>query len=103
LPVDLRERGLTSTLASRALAIEMMRGSSGRACSAVNRRLMLAGFRPTRRASSAFERLGSGRACGEPSTMRAVELMAESQLRAELMAEHYRVESKQWFVLYQGN
>jgi hypothetical protein len=49
-----------------------------------------------------LERLGPGRACEEPSVMRAVELMAESQLRAELMAEHYRVESKQWFTLYQG-
>ena len=34
--------------------------------------------------------------------MRAVELLAESQLRAELMAEHYRIESKQWFREYQG-
>lgn len=49
-----------------------------------------------------IERLGSGPACAAPSTMRAVELMAESQLRAELMAEHYRIESKQWFREYQG-
>jgi hypothetical protein len=49
-----------------------------------------------------IERLGPGKACGAPSMMRAVELMAESQLRAELMAEHYRIESKQWFALYQG-
>jgi hypothetical protein len=49
-----------------------------------------------------IERLGPGQACAAPSVMRAVELLAESQLRAELMAEHYRVESKQWFREYQG-
>jgi hypothetical protein len=49
-----------------------------------------------------IERLGPGRACAAPSAMRAVELLAESQLRAELMAEHYRIESKQWFRHYQG-
>jgi hypothetical protein len=48
-----------------------------------------------------IDRLGPGRACASPSTMRAVELLAESQLRAELMAEHYRIESKQWFREYQ--
>jgi hypothetical protein len=49
-----------------------------------------------------IERLGPGRACAAPSAMRALELLAESQLRAELMAEHYRIESKQWFRHYQG-
>jgi hypothetical protein len=49
-----------------------------------------------------IDRLGPGQASEAPATMRAVELMAESQLRAELMAEHYRIESKQWFGLYQG-
>lgn len=49
-----------------------------------------------------IDRLGPGRASDAPSTMRAVELLAESQLRAELMAEHYRIESKQWFRHYQG-
>jgi hypothetical protein len=49
-----------------------------------------------------IERLGPGRACAAPSAMRALELLAESQLRAELMAEHYRIESKQWFGHYQG-
>jgi hypothetical protein len=61
LPLDLRGRRLISMLASRALAIEMMSGSSGRACSAVNRRLILAGLRPTRRASSAFDIPASAR------------------------------------------
>jgi hypothetical protein len=32
--------------------------------------------------------------------VRALALLAESQLRAELAAEHYRVEAKQWFALY---
>jgi hypothetical protein len=49
-----------------------------------------------------IDRLGPGQACAAPSAMRAVELLAESQLRAELMAEHYRIESKQWFGQYQG-
>lgn len=49
-----------------------------------------------------IERLGPGQGCTAPSTMRAFELMAESQLRAELMAEHYRIESKQWFGEYRG-
>jgi hypothetical protein len=48
-----------------------------------------------------IDRLGPARACAAPSTMRAVELLAESQLRAELMAEGYRIESKQWFNEYQ--
>lgn len=47
-----------------------------------------------------LERLGPGRPCGERSTSRALEQLAESQLRAELMAEHYRAEAKQWFTLY---
>ena len=51
---------------------------------------------------SLLERLGPGTQCAAPSTMRALEQLAESQLRAELMAEHYRVESKQWFTLYHG-
>jgi hypothetical protein len=49
-----------------------------------------------------LERLGPGRPCAEPSALRAMAQLAESQLRAELMAEHYRVESKQWFTLYHG-
>jgi hypothetical protein len=48
-----------------------------------------------------IERLGPGQACAAPSTMRAVELLAESQLRAELMAERYRIESKQWRARHQ--
>lgn len=48
-----------------------------------------------------LDRLGPAQACAAPSTMRAVELLAESQLRAELMAEGYRIESKQWFGEYQ--
>lgn len=49
-----------------------------------------------------IERLGSGSASASPSMMRSVELLAESQLRAELMAEHYRIESKQWFGEFRG-
>jgi hypothetical protein len=49
-----------------------------------------------------IERLGPGRALGEPSAVRALAMLAESQLRAELAAEHYRKESKQWFSLYHG-
>jgi len=51
---------------------------------------------------SLLQRLRPGRPCAEPSTLRALEQLAESQLRAELMAEHYRFESKQWFALYHG-
>jgi hypothetical protein len=49
-----------------------------------------------------IERLGPGRGSAPPSMSRAVELLAESQLRAELMVEHYRIESKQWFSEFQG-
>jgi hypothetical protein len=49
-----------------------------------------------------IERMGSGRALGEPSAVRAMAQLAESQLRAELTAEHYRKEAKQWFSLYNG-
>ena len=49
---------------------------------------------------SLLERMGPGARCAEGSTMRALAQLAESQLRAELIAEHYRVESKQWFTLY---
>jgi hypothetical protein len=49
-----------------------------------------------------IERLGPGTAVAEPDAMRAMAQLAESQLRAELMAEHYRVESGQWFTLYHG-
>ncbi len=49
-----------------------------------------------------LERLGPGTQCTERSTVRALEQLAESQLRAELMSEHYRVESKHWFTLYHG-
>ena len=49
-----------------------------------------------------LKRLGPGQPCAEPSTLRALAQLAESQLRAEVMAEHYRVESKQWFTLYHG-
>lgn len=51
---------------------------------------------------SLIERLGPGEAAAEPDAMRALAQLAESQLRAELMAEHYRVESGQWFALYHG-
>lgn len=47
-----------------------------------------------------IERLGPGRALAEPSAVRAMAQLAESQLRAELAAEHYRMEAKQWFALY---
>jgi hypothetical protein len=47
-----------------------------------------------------IERLGPGAALGEPSAVRALAQLAESQLRAELAAEHYRREAKQWFALY---
>ena len=50
-----------------------------------------------------IERLGPGETVAEPSAMRALAQLAESQLRAELRAEHYRVESKQWFSLYHGS
>jgi hypothetical protein len=49
-----------------------------------------------------MERLGPGAAVAKPTAMRALAQLAESQLRAELMAEHYRVESHQWFSLYHG-
>jgi hypothetical protein len=49
-----------------------------------------------------IERLGPGEVVAEPDAMRALAQLAESQLRAELMAEHYRVESGQWFTLYHG-
>ena len=49
-----------------------------------------------------IQRLGPGRAVAEPSAVRALALLAESQLRAELAAEHYRKEAKQWFALYHG-
>src|SRR5262249_19037006 len=42
------------------------------------------------------------KAIGEPAAVRALALLAESQLRAELAAEHYRMEAKQWFSLYHG-
>jgi hypothetical protein len=48
-----------------------------------------------------LERLGPGRQCAEPSALRALAQLAESQLRAELTAEHYRVESKRWCTQYQ--
>jgi hypothetical protein len=44
-----------------------------------------------------IERLEPGRIKAPTSMLRSIELLAESQLRAELMAEHYRIESKQWF------
>ena len=44
-----------------------------------------------------IERLAPGKPLGEPSTLRALEQLAECQLRAELMAEHFRYEAKQWF------
>jgi hypothetical protein len=47
-----------------------------------------------------IERVGPGKAIGEPAAVRALGLLAESQLRAELAAEHYRIEAKQWFTLY---
>lgn len=47
-------------------------------------------------------RLGPGRPYAEPSALRALAQLAESQLRAEFVAEQYRVESKQWFALYHG-
>jgi hypothetical protein len=49
-----------------------------------------------------IEKLGPGTAAAEPSAMRAMAQLAESQLRAELTAEHFRTESKQWFTLYHG-
>ena len=49
-----------------------------------------------------IEGMGPGRPIGEPSTVRAMAQLAESQLRAELAAEHYRKEAKQWFALYNG-
>ncbi len=48
---------------------------------------------------SLLERLAPGAPCGEPSTLRALEQLAESQLRAELLAEHFRIEAKHWFTL----
>jgi hypothetical protein len=44
-----------------------------------------------------IERIGPSKPLGEPSTLRALEQLAESQLRAELMAEHFRYEAKRWF------
>ncbi len=49
-----------------------------------------------------IERLEPGRVSASLSMPRSVEILAESQLRAELMAEHYRIESKQWFTEFQG-
>jgi hypothetical protein len=49
-----------------------------------------------------LQRLGPGESCAEPSAVRALAQLAESQLRAELLADHYRVESNQWFMLYHG-
>jgi hypothetical protein len=49
-----------------------------------------------------LERLAPGRPYAEPSALRALAQLAESQLRAEFIAEQYRVESKQWFALYHG-
>jgi hypothetical protein len=49
---------------------------------------------------SLLERLTPGHTSGEPSTLRALEQLAESQLRAELIAEHFRIEAKQWFALF---
>lgn len=49
-----------------------------------------------------IERLGPGEMVAEPDAMRALAQMAESQLRGELLAEHFRVESGQWFTLYHG-
>jgi hypothetical protein len=49
-----------------------------------------------------IEGMGPGQPIGEPSAVRAMAQLAESQLRAELAAEHYRKESKQWFALYNG-
>ncbi len=49
-----------------------------------------------------LERHAPGRPCGEPSTLRALSQLAESQLRAEIMVDHYRIESGQWFTLYHG-
>ncbi len=49
-----------------------------------------------------IERLQPGKVDAPTSMLRSVELLAESQLRAELMAEHYRIESKQWFGELQG-
>lgn len=47
-----------------------------------------------------LERLGTGRPCGERSTLRALEHLAESQLRAEVMAEHGRLDAQRWSALY---
>jgi hypothetical protein len=47
-----------------------------------------------------IKRLGRASAVGGPSAVRALSLLAEAQLRAELTAEHYRMESKQWFSQY---
>ena len=47
-----------------------------------------------------IDSLGPGRAAGERSAVRALSLLAEAQLRAELAVEHYRKESRQWFSLY---
>ncbi len=47
-----------------------------------------------------IERLGPGAALGEPSAVRALAQLAESQLRAELAAEHYRREAKPWLARY---
>lgn len=49
-----------------------------------------------------LNRLGPGQPYEEPSALRALAQLAESQLRAEFIAEQYRVESKQWFALYHG-
>jgi hypothetical protein len=52
---------------------------------------------------SLLERLAPGRPCAEPSTLRALQQLAESQLRSELMAEYYRTEAKQLFALHHGS
>ena len=45
-------------------------------------------------------RLRPGSVVAEPTTMRALEQLAESQLRSEMIAEQYRRESRQWADLY---
>ncbi len=44
-----------------------------------------------------LRRLAPGRSCGEPSMLGALERLAESQLRSELLAEHFRHEAKELF------
>jgi len=47
-----------------------------------------------------IERIGPGRPCGERSTLRALEQLAESQLRGEMMAESFRHEAQRLSALY---